>query len=142
MTQPDAIRIEYEGEPVAKGRPRLGRAGIYTPSKTLQFEHNLAWVARSQIKQPLFGPILLEVSFRLPRPKETKFLYPPKPDLDNLIKYLDALNGIAWKDDSQIATIWGAKRYCLTSEKPGISIAIWPLGDFKASFAIGLKPQL
>jgi Holliday junction resolvase RusA-like endonuclease len=35
-----------------------------------------------------------------------------KPDLDNIAKlYCDALNGIVWKDDSQIVAMQLTKRY-------------------------------
>ena len=35
-----------------------------------------------------------------------------KPDADNLAKlYLDGLNGVAWLDDSQVATLVAVKRY-------------------------------
>ncbi len=53
----------------------------------------------------------MDLKFVLPRPKskvwKTKEMpsYPHtiKPDIDNLIKsFKDALNGVVWKDDSQV----------------------------------------
>jgi Holliday junction resolvase RusA-like endonuclease len=44
-----------------------------------------------------------------------------KPDLDNIIKQLDALNGIVWKDDSKIAALTSTKSY---SEEPRLVINV------------------
>ncbi len=68
---------------------------------------------------PLEGPLRMEVTFYLPRPKDHfktqkgkvttivkpgKPLYPiTTPDLTKLIRaFEDALKGITWKDDSQV----------------------------------------
>ena len=68
------------------------------------------------------GPLyaIVKVNMRVPKSASKKRrqemldakIYPTKkPDLDNCIKQLDALNGVAFADDSQIIYIDAAKRY-------------------------------
>lgn len=44
-----------------------------------------------------------------------------KPDVDNLLKTIDALNGIVFKDDSQIVTATISKKF---SAKPSLQITV------------------
>ena len=44
-----------------------------------------------------------------------------KPDLDNILKMMDALNGVAWKDDAQVVSVLIQKYY---SEAAGMSVYI------------------
>lgn len=78
---------------------------------------------------PLDGPVMLEVTFVLPRPAKhylpvTKKRTEPvlrsdapswhtsKPDATKLLRALeDSLKGIAWADDSQVASQAVTKRY-------------------------------
>lgn len=112
------------GTPVAKGRPRMGRFGTYTPEKTVAYESlvQLAYMQRCENKR-LEGPLRAEVRLYFPIPKsETKGnarkmssgeIRPAKrPDLDNCLKAIfDALNGIAYDDDSQIVSVTCEKYY-------------------------------
>ncbi len=118
------IEINYSGEIVAKGRPRFYNGSAITPKKTRVFETNLAQMAWSQfLGSPLMeGQLRVDIVFRIKAPKVTKFMYPPRPDLDNLIKCLDALNGIIWKDDAQIVSINASKVF---SQSPGLNLKIW-----------------
>jgi len=46
-----------------------------------------------------------------------------KPDIDNYIKAVfDGLNGVVFKDDSQVIFIGATKKY---SDKPGISVTVF-----------------
>ena len=120
------IRFEVQGEPKAKARPRVTRSGIaYTPKNTILYEN----LVRTSFQQsyPDHIPIDCEVEaiitayFSIPksasqRKKELMgfgLINPTKkPDLDNIAKaILDSLNGIAYKDDSQIVSMVVSKKY-------------------------------
>lgn len=91
---------------------------------------------------PSFGPepVRLVVEFVFPRPKShfgtgrnahlvkaSAARFPAKNlgDLDNLTKLVkDALNGIAYDDDSQIVQMLAAKRWAAVGEDPHTSIQI------------------
>lgn len=132
------ILISVPGIPVAKGRPRMTRTGhAYTPEKTRAYESKLAWYGAKAMGPhlPLEGPLSVTLKILLTVPqswsarKREKALNGDispvgRPDLDNYIKALDALNGIAWKDDSQICRIEACKMYGRLS---GLHIVIEPL---------------
>ena len=114
------VEFIFKIEPVAKGRPKIsargGFARAYTPIKTRNFEQELAILAKNQFNGVLIDyPIGIDIKFFLNRPKsisEKKRPLPSvKPDLDNYIKCIDALNGIIWVDDSLICKIEASKQY-------------------------------
>jgi Holliday junction resolvase RusA-like endonuclease len=48
-----------------------------------------------------------------------------RPDLDNLVKaVLDALNGLAWRDDAQIHTLHISKVVAAGDEQPHVQVRI------------------
>lgn len=117
------IKFEVKGTPVAKGRPRLGKNGTYTPQKTKDYEE---LVKLSFLKQyPKFDPFMGELSvkvdaiFEVPKSYSKKKRvvllhtgYTHRPDVDNLTKsVLDALNGLAYKDDAQVCSLHFDKYY-------------------------------
>lgn len=111
--------------PVAKGRPRMGMHGFYTPEKTRNYEaeirmHALAEKKLQSLAEPTPETVSLEadIVFYFPIPqnklKKIKDNAPMmiKPDLDNLVKsILDGLQGILFKDDKQITKITASKLY-------------------------------
>ena len=120
------IRFEILGQPIAKQRPRVTRAGIaYTPSKTVNYEALVKYTYQSLYwnREPILGHIEAHITAIFPIPKsyskkKTAELlaghnnYDKKPDCDNLAKIiLDALNGIAYKDDSQVTALHIVKEY-------------------------------
>ena len=120
--------------PIAKGRPRLTRYGqAYTPKKTKDYEKAIAEHFKGQNIEKFEGPIHIKLVFQMPIPKsftkkqrgliqEGFMKYDKKPDLDNLAKaVLDALNGIAYEDDSKITGLFLVKRY---SNFPGTTMTI------------------
>ena len=49
-----------------------------------------------------------------------------KPDVDNISKaVLDALLGIAYKDDSSVVRVLTRKRYAARDEEPGCAVSVW-----------------
>lgn len=131
-------RLVMTIEPKPKERPRAaiigGHARIFTPKTTESYEKEIraAWV-RANGDKPEEGPLRARIYFGLPIPKsETKAnkllmvlrkVFPTKrPDLDNLIKsVLDALNGVAYKDDCQIVTMLSRKNY---AEAPYVKVIL------------------
>lgn len=114
------------GEVVPKGRPRFTRQGrTYTPKKTHDYESEVAMMAKSAMgsSEPLETPVAVYIYVNLPIPqsyskKRTEACLSgserpaKKPDLDNAIKsVLDGMNGIVYKDDSQIVSLHATKRY-------------------------------
>lgn len=116
------------GEPKGKGRPRLGRSGLaYTPHDTVTYE-NLVKVCfkdeypdHKMIDSGTAIECTILAFFGIPKSvsmkKRAKMLGgeivpTKKPDADNIIKIVcDALNGIAYKDDSQIFSVTFTKKY-------------------------------
>ena len=100
--------------PIAKARPRKGRNGFYTPKKTSIYENSLHALLKNIYKGEFYEePARMEIVFKIPRPKSVKRPYPSvKPDLDNFIKsFLDACNGLIFKDDALICELITRKEY-------------------------------
>ncbi|GAW63083.1 RusA family crossover junction endodeoxyribonuclease [Ligilactobacillus acidipiscis] len=131
------MRLVFEIEPVAQARPRAVRMGrslrMYDPKKTADFKKQLHLLA--EIKTCCFYPrgIKAEIWFYRAVQKSiskkehlrrtTGQVRPTvNPDTDNYIKStLDALNGILWRDDSQIVDLTAHKFY---SDNPRIEIEL------------------
>ena len=111
------------GEPVGKGRPRVDRGRAHTPKKTKAYEEKVKWCYLQAHGRMLEGPIRMTVIALYYIPKSASkrareamlngALKPTKkPDIDNVIKCLmDALNGVAYKDDAQVVKIQALKYY-------------------------------
>ena len=140
------IRLEIRGAPIAQPRPRVvtiaGRArAISATSKhpVKDWKKRIMVAVESQFKgEPLQGPLRLKCSFLMPRPKrlyrkkdaEGEVWSSSRPDLDNLIKAVkDALNGIVWHDDSQVASLTVEKHYHSKTGGPGAVVEIECLND-------------
>jgi Holliday junction resolvase RusA-like endonuclease len=121
----DVVRITVDGAPIGKGRPRFVRSlGIaFTPKKTADYEAVLQAAGAQAMagRPPLDGPLVVRLTAFMPiavswSKKKTAAaiegsVRPGKPDLDNILKTLDALNQIVWRDDSQIAEARLSKLY-------------------------------
>lgn len=122
--------FEIEGKPVGKGRPRFKRMGnfvqTYTPSNTAEYEKLVRLRFQNAGGQITDKPVRVAVVAFFAPPKSTKkrdriemlanrILPEKKPDVDNIAKIiLDALNGIAYKDDSQVVDLLVKK--CFAAE--------------------------
>jgi Holliday junction resolvase RusA-like endonuclease len=120
------IRIEIPGEPIGKGRPRFGHGRTYSPEKTQRWEQAAAWEARRQYDgEPMEGPLTLTVAaeFTIPKswPKWRQeaaergpVWHTIRPDASNVLKAVeDALQGVVYRDDSQIVAVAVQKTYSL-----------------------------
>ncbi len=134
-----AIRIVVAGAPRGKGRPRFVRATghAFTPQETRSYEAVLKFAGQEVMAgRPLFeGPLSVTISAGFPIPaswsikrkdKAVRGLERPtvKPDADNIIKMLDALNFVVWRDDKQIVECSIGKHY---SVSPSVIIEVTPL---------------
>jgi len=126
--------------PVAKPRPRASQAGgftrIYTPTGGAigQFIASVRLAATDAYTgPPLQDPLRVDCEFVFPRPKGKIWKTKPmprewkasKPDRDNLDKaVLDALNGLIWRDDSQVVDGRITKQIAAGDEQPHVKIWI------------------
>lgn len=133
---PDTITITLAGKPVGKGRPRFSRKSghAYTPAATRDFENSLRGAGQMVMagRDLIEGPVEVEVTAYMPIPTSWSrkkqeaaadglILPMTTPDADNLLKMLDALNEVVWRDDKQIADAVVRKRY---SRKPSLRVEI------------------
>lgn len=125
------LEIIFPFEPVAWQRVKRSRFGFaYVPDKTKRYKQDIAlWASKYAPEKPFPGAIRIDVLFYLPRPRKPKSFYPiVRPDLDNYLKgVMDALNGILWRDDSQIVSIRCEKKYALQDESLRAILRVYPL---------------
>lgn len=124
------------GKPIAKGRPRFANGRTFTDSKTRLAESCIldAYLRAYPDAEPLTGPVHVSVlaRFEVPRSwskrkQEAAILghHTSRPDLDNIGKtVLDALNGVAFADDSQVCSLSAAKEYW---DRSATEVTITPL---------------
>ena len=135
------LMFEIPGSPIGQGRPKFstinGHAKAYDPEKSRNYKAYVKLLATQAMKDTGFtmleGPCCLDILafFEVPKSKSKKFreralmgLERPtkKPDLSNIIKGIeDALNGLAYKDDSSIVYLSVAKHY---SEIPRVEVIL------------------
>ena len=121
------MKIIVPGEPVAKGRPRMTRNGhVYTPQKTRDYENRIKHCFYTQGGEKLNGPIELIMNAYFTMPKNAKRYMCRRPDIDNIVKTIDALNGIAFDDDRQIIKVTAEKFF---SVEPRLEIELKEMGD-------------
>ena len=129
------MKFTIPGEPTGKARPRVTRWGTHNTEKTILYENLVKMCYQEQCRdnwkdetqawgvkyteKPLIA--FVEVYYSIPKSTPKKNILPmlkgeirpcKKPDVDNIIKVVfDALNGIAYKDDTQIFEVHAVKRY-------------------------------
>jgi len=94
----------------------MGKVRTVSTTRGRNYEQDLAFIARLHWKiPPLSGPLRLDLTFHLQKTKGVPKgrIWPcVRPDLDNYTKaFLDAVQGIVFKDDGQICggEVW--KKY-------------------------------
>ena len=127
------------GIPKAKGRPRFAKRGkfisTYTPQETVNYENLIKLSYQTEIEEKKFfkGAIKADICAIFPIPKSAskknrekmiigEIPYTKKPDADNIAKtILDAINNIAFDDDSQINELHVTKIY---GEQPRVEVSL------------------
>lgn len=117
------IKFEILGEACAKGRPRFRSVGkfvqTYNTDKTVNYENLVKLSFVNSGNEPILEDVPLRVSLEIfietPKSVSNKkrnlmlngSIRPTKkPDLDNVAKsILDALNGVAFKDDKNVVEL-------------------------------------
>lgn len=127
------LTITIPGKPVAQGRPRFARRGIfvvaYDPATSKDYK---SWVRHCALQAmagvppiPRDVPLIMDVRIVLDRPKSIpkKVVHAvKKPDVDNYVKGLsDALESIVYEADQQIVELHAAKVY---GTPPGVTVTI------------------
>jgi len=133
------LELVIPGEPVPNARARKGRGGhFYTPAATQAFRERVqaAWMVEGRVKLA-DRPLLASVEFihghspsNLKKNGAARSGAPewPRADIDNLVKgVLDALNGLAYKDDSQVVGLVAFQRFAAQGEEPHtvLSLSEW-----------------
>lgn len=125
------------GKIIGKGRPRLNTytGSVYTPTRTKDYEELVQqyFLLKYPTYKPFEGRVKVQIGAYFGVPKTTKKtekelmlqnkINPTKkPDIDNIVKIvLDAMNGVAFKDDIQITKLDVEKVY---SEEEFIQVKI------------------
>lgn len=118
------INLIIPGEPKGKQRPRVCKSGhAYTPQQTVLYENYVKFLYKSENLPFMDGEIeaVIKIYYSIPKSSskskrismENNLIRPTKkPDCDNVAKIiLDSLNGVAYKDDSQIVSLRVEKFY-------------------------------
>jgi Holliday junction resolvase RusA-like endonuclease len=123
---------------MGKQRPKFARMGkftkTYTPEKTVSYEtlvKEMYALAEGEYYENKQLMIDVKACFSIPESKSKKvkdamregtFQPTKKPDCDNILKIIcDALNGVAYKDDSQIVAAGITKWY---ADKPEVRVTL------------------
>lgn len=131
------VKFTVLGTPIAKGRPRMTKAGrTYTPQKTVEYENLVRLEYRRQCGDFKFSqdlPLDVRILAYYPIPKSVskkkrqmmvshKLRPMKRPDTDNVCKsILDSLNEVAYHDDAQVVDCQVRKFY---GEDPKVVVKI------------------
>lgn len=130
------VSFEIIGKPQGKARARTVKGHTYTPEQTVLYENLVKMEYLRQCDGFRFKedvPLRMEIDAIFEPPKGTPkkmrvlmlhddILPLKKPDADNIAKVIaDSLNGVAYKDDSQIASMIVNKYY---GEQAAVSVRI------------------
>lgn len=123
------MKFIVNGRPQGKDRPRFRKIGnyvsTYNTKSTIEYEKSVKLSAIEQCKEQLdkeyTGLVKMSIkAYFKPNKSISKKQHDlligqahlKRPDLDNLIKIIcDGLNGVAYKDDNQVAIINAEKVY-------------------------------
>lgn len=133
------MKVDFviQGKVQAKQRPRFNRYSgkTYTPNETIAYENwvKTCYLEKYKDKELMEKPLRVTIKAYFEIPKSTskkrkqqmmdnEILPMVKPDTDNIAKgVLDSLNGIAYKDDKQVAELIVYKFY---NDTPYVNVTI------------------
>lgn len=133
------VTFTVVGNPATKGSARAvrdkrtGKARLLASASDKNAREQKAWAtavgwaAMMAVRDPITGPVMIKVLFRIAtndaKRSGAHHAINGRMDLDKLLRCtLDALTGIAYHDDGQIAQVIAAKRW--TTGEPGAEITI------------------
>lgn len=137
------IEFTIPGTPIAQARPRAVKRGkrimMYDPKESKEYKRYVAMIAKQHApSNPYKGALQVDLKIYRQIPKSTtkknRKLFNAginrpvvKCDTSNYVKGIeDALNGIIYKDDSQIVDLQASKYY---SDNPRVEIMIKELAQ-------------
>lgn len=135
------IYFEIPGKPQGKARARtfynskLGKMQSITPENTVLYENLIKHCYLETKSEPFKDkePLEVEITAYFPIPKSAtkkdrelidllQYYPTKKPDADNIAKVVcDALNGLAYTDDTQVVDLTVHKRF----GEPKVIVKIW-----------------
>jgi Holliday junction resolvase RusA-like endonuclease len=133
------MKFIMPGEPQGKARGRTfihsatGKPTTMTPEKTVLYENLVKMCYQQQCGEYTEKPLIMRIEayYKIPKSTPKKNIKPmlsgeirpcKKPDIDNVAKViLDSLNGIAYKDDTQVVSLQVYKYY---AETPEVQVAL------------------
>lgn len=132
-----SIRFTIPGRPQAKERPRTANGHTYTPRRTKDYETLVSdcWHLSTKFDfKTLEGPLEVSIVWAKQVPKswskkrKEEALWGvyavDRMDLDNVTKsVLDALNGLAYHDDSQVAVLHVFRVYVTQEDSVTVEIS-------------------
>lgn len=123
-----SVKFSISGAPKPMPRARVTKRGTFNERSATKHKQDIGYIARDAFRKAdtaaFTGPVALTCTFVFPWPQsvseKAKRLagshhHVQRPDGDNLMKLVkDALNGIAYKDDSQVCQalfikMWGVE---------------------------------
>lgn len=128
-TKIESVEITVTGTPVPQGSKTRTKWGVREDNpQTAPWRATVAAAGAEVMgeREPLTGPICLDVQFVFPRPRShygtgrnadrlrpsAPILHAVRPDADKLLRAIgDALTGIVWRDDAQIVIVSATKLY-------------------------------
>ena len=132
------VSFTVPGEPTGKGRPRFYNGHSITPSKTKSYEAEVKfWYLQENKGIMIDGEVIADIKayYQIPKSVSKKTrqqmldgeIRPTKkPDLDNVAKaILDALNGLAYHDDSEVVELNIGKYW---SDSPRVEVTLMERG--------------
>ncbi len=142
----DILCFCVPGRPIPKGRIRVPRRGrAYTPQRTRAYERRIkdAFSLAYPRHRPWRGPVDMVVVATCAPPrkwsaakreeaKAMEWPCPRRPDWDNVGKIVsDALNGLAYADDAQIAGVTITMDY---GPEEALTVQVMRLPDYEADY--------